>query len=364
MHEFSEEVVCRCGGAVEVAEQDTWFLCYNDEEWKAKAHEAVAELDAIPENTREQYDHTIDWLNEWPCIRNYGLGTRLPWDDDFVIEPLSDSTIYMAYYTIAHRISDVPVEEMDEEFFDTLFYGSEAVDEPNETALSTARGVGLLVSGRLPLFRQRPDQQPPDLLPVPPRRVVRPGRTGRRASPSWVWDCWRARRCPPRRATSSCPENAIEKYGADTVRFFLMNSAEPWQDYDWRSEQVESTGNQLDGSGTARTTSSPAPEGERDLQRIDRWLLSKLQATVREATDAMDRFETRSASQAAFYGFEEHLKWYRKRTDTDRPGARWTLRTVLNARLRLLAPFVPFMANGTPRAPDGKADRRGRHGRT
>jgi leucyl-tRNA synthetase len=58
----------------------------------------------------------------------------------------------------------------------------------------------------------------------------------------------------------------------------------------------------------------------------------------------MDRFETRTASQTAFYNFEEHLKWYRKRTDTDRPGARWTLREVLRTRLRLLAPFVPFMA--------------------
>ncbi|MFT4923487.1 MAG: leucyl-tRNA synthetase, partial [Haloarculaceae archaeon] len=104
MYEFSEEVVCRCGGDVEVAKQDTWFLRYSDEDWTQLAHEAVANLEAIPENTREQYDHTIDWLDAWPCIRNYGLGTRLPWDDEFVIEPLSDSTIYMSYYTIAHRI--------------------------------------------------------------------------------------------------------------------------------------------------------------------------------------------------------------------------------------------------------------------
>ncbi|WP_231186285.1 leucine--tRNA ligase [Haladaptatus sp. DYF46] len=358
MHEFSEEVVCRCGGAVEVAEQDTWFLCYNDEEWKAKAHEAVAELDAIPENTREQYDHTVDWLNEWPCIRNYGLGTRLPWDDDFVIEPLSDSTIYMAYYTIAHRISDVPVEEMDKEFFDTLFYGSEAqrasedangdavseaVKEPNETALSLREEWDYwypvdyrcsgndLVSNHLTffLFHHAELFEPanwPQGISVMGMGLLE----GEKMSSS--------------KGHVVLPENAIEKYGADTVRFFLMNSAEPWQDYDWRSEQVESTGNQLRRFWNRSLEIIDGPEGERDLQRIDRWLLSKLQATVREATDAMDRFETRSASQAAFYGFEEHLKWYRKRTDLDRPGARWTLRTVLNARLRLLAPFVPFMA--------------------
>ena len=35
-----------------------------------------------------------------------GLGTSLPQDKRFIIEPLSDSTIYMAYYLIAHRIKD------------------------------------------------------------------------------------------------------------------------------------------------------------------------------------------------------------------------------------------------------------------
>lgn len=44
----------------------------------------------------------IDWLKEWGCTRTQGLGTKLPWDTQFVIESLSDSTIYMAYYTIAH----------------------------------------------------------------------------------------------------------------------------------------------------------------------------------------------------------------------------------------------------------------------
>lgn len=43
----------------------------------------------------------IDWLKEWGCTRTQGLGTKLPWDNEFVIESLSDSTIYMAYYTVA-----------------------------------------------------------------------------------------------------------------------------------------------------------------------------------------------------------------------------------------------------------------------
>ena len=47
---------------------------------------------------------TLGWLKEWACSRLFGLGTQLPWDEKWVIESLSDSTIYMAYYTIAHKL--------------------------------------------------------------------------------------------------------------------------------------------------------------------------------------------------------------------------------------------------------------------
>ncbi|MDS0296344.1 leucine--tRNA ligase [Halogeometricum luteum] len=346
MQEFSEDVVCRCGGDVVVAEQDTWFLRYDDEDWKAKAHEVVSEMDAIPENTRGEYDHTIDWLNEWPCIRNYGLGTRLPWDEDFVIEPLSDSTIYMAYYTIAHRLRDVPVEELDREFFDTLFYGPEAVDDAPERAVELREewdywypvdyrfSANDLISNHLTfyLFHHA------ELFDRPnwPQGVVIMGMgllEGEKMSSS--------------KGHVVLPGAAIDDYGADTVRFFLLNSAEPWQDYDWRDDQVESVRTQLERfwNRADEIIESDAPAERPELAQEDRWLLSKLQATVRKVTEAMESSETRSASQAAFYDFEEQLRWYRRRTDTDRPAARWTLREVLETRLRLLAPFVPFMTN-------------------
>jgi leucyl-tRNA synthetase len=39
--------------------------------------------------------------------RRFGLGTQLPWDEEWVIESLSDSTVYMAYYTVAHLLHGV-----------------------------------------------------------------------------------------------------------------------------------------------------------------------------------------------------------------------------------------------------------------
>jgi leucyl-tRNA synthetase len=344
-YEFTEEVVCRCGGAVEVAKQDTWFLRYNDEDWKAKTKRAIEGLDAIPENTREQYTHTVDWLNEWPCIRNYGLGTRLPWDQDFVIEPLSDSTIYMAYYTVNHRLSDIPTEDLDHAFFDALFYGADAVDDPDERALALREewdhwypvdfrvSGNDLVSNHLTFYLYHHAE----LFDEPnwPQGITIMGMgllEGEAMSSS--------------KGHVVLPGEAIGEYGADTVRFFLLNSSEPWQDYDWRDDQVETVNDQLRRfwNRATRIIEADTPE-DPDLRPIDEWLLSRLQSTVREATEALDGFETRTASQTAFYAFEESLRWYRRRTDLDRPGARYTQREVLRTRLGLLAPFVPFMAN-------------------
>lgn len=54
--------------------------------------------------TRAQFEASLAWLREWACSREFGLGTRLPFDEKYLIESLSDSTIYMAYYTIVHKL--------------------------------------------------------------------------------------------------------------------------------------------------------------------------------------------------------------------------------------------------------------------
>ena len=52
------------------------------------------------------FKHTLGWLNQWACSRSFGLGTRVPWDPEFLIESLSDSTVYMAFYTVAHILQE------------------------------------------------------------------------------------------------------------------------------------------------------------------------------------------------------------------------------------------------------------------
>ncbi|BBL45709.1 leucine--tRNA ligase [Nanobdella aerobiophila] len=98
-----------------------WFLKYSDEEWKKLAHECIDNMKFYPENAREDFHSKIDWLKDWACTHKNILGTSLPWDKDWIIESLSDSTIYMAYYTIAHLIKNIDPNKIEDDLFDYIF---------------------------------------------------------------------------------------------------------------------------------------------------------------------------------------------------------------------------------------------------
>jgi leucyl-tRNA synthetase len=96
-------VMSRTGDECIVAMVDQWYLGYGEQDWRdiVVNHIHSENFNGYNDKIMEKFDQVLGWLSEWACSRQFGLGTKLPWDDSFVIESLSDSTIYMAYYTIA-----------------------------------------------------------------------------------------------------------------------------------------------------------------------------------------------------------------------------------------------------------------------
>jgi leucyl-tRNA synthetase len=103
-YEPGARVVSRSGNDCVVASVSQWFLGYNDAKWTNKVLDHISTMETYNSHVKEMLLHGAQWLKEWGCSRIKGLGTRLPWDDKLLIESLSDSTIYMAYYTIAHHL--------------------------------------------------------------------------------------------------------------------------------------------------------------------------------------------------------------------------------------------------------------------
>jgi len=99
-------VMSRSGDECVVALTDQWYLAYGEADWAAivSQHIHSENFNGYNDKIMEKFDFVLGWLNQWACSRQFGLGTKLPWDEQWVIESLSDSTIYMAYYTIAHHL--------------------------------------------------------------------------------------------------------------------------------------------------------------------------------------------------------------------------------------------------------------------
>ncbi|PWN42036.1 leucyl-tRNA synthetase [Ceraceosorus guamensis] len=104
------KVVSRSADDCVVALCDQWYIDYGEDKWKMQAEKLVAQMQTFNDETRNGFEGVLGWLHQWACARSYGLGSKLPWDEQFLVESLSDSTIYMAYYTVSHFLQDGVVD--------------------------------------------------------------------------------------------------------------------------------------------------------------------------------------------------------------------------------------------------------------
>ncbi|KAJ2849812.1 cytosolic leucyl tRNA synthetase [Coemansia brasiliensis] len=102
--EPESQVMSRSGDLCVVALCDQWYFSYSDTEWKNLTKKCLDGMKIHCDETRVQMENALKRLHDWACVRSYGLGSKVPWDPTCLIESLSDSTIYMAYYTVAHLL--------------------------------------------------------------------------------------------------------------------------------------------------------------------------------------------------------------------------------------------------------------------
>ncbi len=348
MYEFSlKPVRCRCGSPVVIkVVEDQWFLNYADEGWKEKTREVLGRMELIPPETRAQYEHTISWLREWPCTRKVGMGTKAPWDPSWIIESLSDSTVYMAYYPLSHLLKQLDPEKIGDEVFDFVFYG-----RGDPEALSRSSGIPLPTLRRLreefeywyPLdYRMSASELIPNHLTffVFHHALLFPHRLPRGIV------CFGIAVLEGQKMSSSKGNlvevnKALQEYGADAVRLYLMSSSEPWQDFNWRKVEAEGMVRALERFYSLCEELLSLPPSGLPPGLPERWLLSRLQRRVEEATQAMERFETRRALQHSFFFLQQDVRKYLSWRGEEVRGE--VVKKVLHVWVRLLAPFIPHL---------------------
>ncbi len=357
MYDFAERpVVCRCGNnCVVKIMDDQWFMKYSNPEWKEKTHEVLNRETIIPPEIKNNFNYYIDWLDDWACSRKVGLGTRLPWDNKWLIEPLTDSTIYMSYYSIARFLKDMNPDDLNPAFFDKVYLNKdsddikvvpEIVEEiqnefnywyPLDWRLSAKDLVGnhlsFLMFHHSAIF---PEDKWPKGTVVFGMGLLE----GNKMSSS--------------KGNVILLKDAIEDYTADVVRLFLMASAEPWQDFDWREKEVLGTKRRLEWfrefAGKVEEIKGSALDltniEKVELTRtIDLWMLSQLNQHIKASTEALEVFQTRKALQESLFLLKKDIDHYIYRVnhllDKKDPAVIYVLSTVLESWIRLLAPFTP-----------------------
>jgi isoleucyl-tRNA synthetase len=156
------------------------------------------------------------------------------------------------------------------------------------------------------------------------------------------------------------PMEVIERFGADALRWYFFTSKQPWDGYRLSLETIGEAVRQFllqlwntygfyvlyANANAIDPDSLPGGASENEL---DRWILSRLQATIEVVRDRLDNFDATVGGRAIQLFIDEVSNWYVRRSrrrfwDGD-PAAFATLRTCLTTTAKLLAPFCPFVAD-------------------
>jgi len=345
-------VKCRCGTECVVKLlSNQWFLDYSNKDWKQKAHRCFEGMNILPNEIRSEFDKVLDWLRERACARQHGLGTKIPWDKEWLVESLADSVIYMAFYIISKYVNkkEINGNVLTDEFFDYVFYGKKDSGEiANKINITKEKLEGIrndflyfypvdsrhsgrdLVPNHLTFFVLNhvalfPEENWPQEIVVNGSVLM----AGKKMSKSM------GNIIPLR--------DAVRKHGADPIRLTILISAELLQDADFNVEAINGIKNKLElmYENSTKTKAEEIPE----LEPEDRWILSMLQNLALNVSQSMDKIRFREALHHILYDFDSELQWYLKRTKSkQRTNISGILHKILSSRVLMLSPFAPHIA--------------------
>ncbi|KAL9653690.1 hypothetical protein ABK040_009164 [Willaertia magna] len=334
--EPEKEVISRSGDKCVVSLTDQWYLDYGEEEWKKIVENHLKNnFHVYNIATLNELNTTVDWLREWGCSRSYGLGTKLPWDTQFLIESLSDSTIYMAFYTVAHLLQggvldgskpgplSIKPEQLNDEVWSYIFYGTEPsnTNDISKEALDKLRKeflywypVDLRVSGKdliknhLTMFLYNHAAIFPDKMP---KSIFANGYVmvdGKKMSKS--------------AGNFLTLSKANEDYGADATRFALCESGDTHDDANFERNNANSAVLKLKAylewvEEVLKTKTVPLRDETSEYIFADKVLDARINVCVLESKKNYETMVFREVLKTAWVEMQDALAKYRETMQRD-----------------------------------------------
>jgi len=352
----------RCDTVIEPLLSEQWFV-----RMKQIAQPAI---DAVKEGrvrfVPERYARTyLDWMEnikDWCISRQLWWGHRIPvWtteDGEYIVARSEEE---------ARRKAGGKSIQQDEDVLDTWFSSAlwphAVLGWPEQTDdLKTYYPTSVLITAR-------------DIIYLWVARMMMTGLYFMKDVPfrdvyiyATVLD-EQGRRMSKSLGTGVDPLDLIEMYGADALRFALLVRTAKGQDIRFasiqhgRHSQVEEARNfcnkiwnasrfvlmNLDEGFRQRFDGSLPPNNQ--LNDIDRWILSRLNHTIRTVNSALESYDMDDAAKAIYsFLWDEYCDWYiemcKPRLNAgggEREVAQRVLSVVLEHTLRLLHPFMPYI---------------------
>ena len=161
------------------------------------------------------------------------------------------------------------------------------------------------------------------------------------------------------------PFEILKTYGADTTRWYMMSNSSPWDNLKFSEDGLKETQRKffntmvntysffamyanIDGFN-ANTSHIPVP----DRPEIDRWIISRLNTTIKQVEEYFDAYEPTKAARQMETFVEELSNWYVRRnrrrfwksgTTLDKTAAYQTLHECLLSMSQLMSPIAPFIS--------------------
>lgn len=361
-------VMSRSGDECVVALTDQWYIDYGEPSWRALAEKCVANMNVFSEEVRHQFMSTLDWMRQWACSRSFGLGSRLPWDPIYLIESLSDSTIYMAYYSVAHILhqgsldgsispNGITPTQMSDQVWEWIFGESESI--PVED-IATRSGISCSLLLRMqnefrywyPMDLRVSGK---DLVPnhltfaIYNHVALFPEKywpQGMRANGHLLLNSQKMSKSTGNFMTL---RDALSEFGADATRLALADAGDGVEDANFLRETANMgilrLYNQIDFYQETVRGKEALRQGEPDSFH-DRVFLSEINRAIELTRAAYEATHYRDALKFAFFELQNARDRYRDVTATSGSiGMNWNLiKRFMEVQALLLNPITPHFS--------------------
>ena len=350
-YELNRKAWCRSGGEIIVAKiKGQWFLDYNVQWLKEQAKKVleVDEIEIVPKKYKKAFSDTIDWLDKRPCARKRGIGTKLPWSSEWIIESLSDSTIYMAFYTIIHilRENNIPPESLKPEVFDYVFLG---IGDPKEVSALSNIPLEVLekmrkeftywypvdhrhtatphISNHLSFYILHhiaifPEKYVPRIISLN-ESVIREGAKMSKSKGNVI----------PLKHIST-------KYSADLFRLYISWAANLDSVLDWREAEVNNVIESLVKFASLAKNAAEVTCSDQQDDIFTKWFINKFYEQTMHAVKSMENLEIRDYVQTIFFDTLTLIDKYRNRVKDKYICG---VRRILRDWITLLNPIIPHI---------------------